>query len=218
MGTMAAGVAHEVRNPLNAIALAAQRLSLEFEVQENAGEFQQFTGSILKESRRLDKIIDDFLELARSPRKTPEKFSFAGVLEEVTALFGLEAKDKGLELAASGEKDIELFGVPEELKKALINILSNAIAATPAGGKIEIDTSRSSDDRQAVVRVTDTGPGIPPEEREKIFQPYFTTRAHGTGLGLAITARVITDFGGTVDVESEPGRGTTIEVRLPLAG
>jgi len=218
LGTMAAGVAHEIRNPLNAIALAAQRLALEFEVVRDAEEFQQFTGSILKESKRLDKIIDDFLELARSPRESPEKFALSDVLDEVTALFGLEAKDKGIDLVVSGESGIELFGIPGELKKAVINILSNALAATPTGGKIEVRYLKSSDDRQAIVRISDTGEGIPSEDRDKIFQPYFSTKPQGTGLGLAITARVIADFNGTIDVESQPGSGTTIEVRVPLTG
>jgi len=217
LGTMAAGVAHEIRNPLNAIALAAQRLTLEFEVVRDAEEYGQFTGSILKESKRLDKIINDFLDLARPPREAPEKFALAGVLDEVTALLGLEAKDKGIELDISGEPGIELFGIPGELKKAVINILSNAIAATPAGGRIAIKYTKSSADNQAVIRVSDTGDGILPEHRDKIFQPYFTTKPEGTGLGLAITARVIADFGGTIDAESQPGPGTTIEIHLPLA-
>jgi two-component system sensor histidine kinase AtoS len=217
LGTMAAGVAHEIRNPLNAIALAAQRLALEFEVVRDADEFGQFTGSILKESKRLDGIINDFLDLARSPREAPEKFLITAVLDEVTSLMGLEAKEKGVDLEISGEPGIELFGIPSELKKAVINILMNAIAATPSGGKIEITYTKSSADDQVNIRVSDTGEGIPAENRDKIFQPYFTTKPQGTGLGLAITARVIVDFGGTIDADSQPGQGTTIEIRLPLA-
>jgi len=218
LGTMAAGVAHEVRNPLNAIALAAQRLNLEFEVKKDADEFQQFTGSILSESRRLDTIINDFLELARSPREAPEKFSLAAVLDDVTALLALEAKAKGIEFSMSGDRKIELFGIPGELKKAVINIISNAIAATPEGGSISVRYRQLSDTRQAVIQVTDTGEGIKPDDRGKIFQPYFTTKAQGTGLGLAITARVIADFNGSIDVDSTPGQGTTMEIRLPLGG
>lgn len=217
LGTMAAGVAHEIRNPLNAIALAAQRLALEFEVVRDADEFGQFTGSILKESKRLDGIINDFLDLARSPREAPEKFLLTAVLDEVTALMGLEAEDKGVDLEISGEPGIELFGVPGELKKAVINILTNAIVATPSGGRIEITYAKSSADNQVIIRVSDTGEGINPEDQDKIFQPYFTTKPQGTGLGLAITARVIADFGGTIDAESSPGQGTTIEIRLPSA-
>jgi len=218
LGTMAAGVAHEVRNPLNAIALAAQRLSLEFEVKKDADEFQQFTGSILSESRRLDTIIDEFLELARSPRVAPEKFILAAVLDEVTALLALEAKTKGITFSISGDRDIELFGIPGELKKAVVNIISNAIAATSEGGSISVRYQQLPDNRQAMIQVADTGEGIKPDDRGKIFQPYFTTKAQGTGLGLAITARVIADFNGSIDVDSNPGQGTTVEIRLPLGG
>ncbi len=218
LGTMAAGVAHEVRNPLNAIALAAQRLSLEFEVTKDGEEFQQFTGSILSETKRLDKIIDEFLDLARSPRETPQRFSLTEIIDEVAALMGLEAKDKNLDFQVSGESGLELTGIPGELKKAVINILSNAIAATPAGGKIEINYTKAPDGDNVILRVTDTGEGIPAEHRDKLFQPYFTTKSQGTGLGLAITARIIADFGGTIDIEPNPDGGTVVEARLPLAG
>jgi len=218
LGTMAAGVAHEVRNPLNAIGLAAQRLSLEFEVTRDAEEFQQFTGSIIAETKRLDKIINEFLDLARSPRETPQRFSLTGIIDEVTALLGLEAKEKNIDMQVSGERGLELVGIPGELKKAVINILSNAIAATPSGGKIDFIYSKVPDKNEAILRVTDTGEGIPTEHRDKIFQPYFTTKPQGTGLGLAITARIIADFGGTIDIESNPGGGTIVEIRVPLAG
>jgi PAS domain S-box-containing protein len=217
LGTMAAGVAHEVRNPLNAIGLAAQRLSLEFEVTRDEDEFQQFTGSIISETRRLDKIINEFLDLARSPRETPRRFGLTAVIDEVTALFKLEAGEKNIDLQVSGQPGLELMGIPGELKKAVINILSNAIAATPAGGTIAVTYGKTSADHEVFLRITDTGEGIPAEDRDKIFQPYFTTKARGTGLGLAITARIIADFGGTIDIEPNPGGGTIVEVRLPPA-
>ena len=111
-----------------------------------------------------------------------------------------------------------MFGIPGELKKAVVNIISNAIAATPEGGSISVRYQQLSDNRQAMIQVADTGGGIKPDDRGKIFQPYFTTKAQGTGLGLAITARIIADFNGSIDVDSTPGQGTTVEIRLPLGG
>lgn len=218
LGTMAAGVAHEVRNPLNAIGLAAQRLSMEFEVTRDEDEFQQFTGSIISETRRLDKIINEFLDLARSPRETSRRFGLTAVIDEVTALFKLEAGEKNIDLRVSGQEGLELMGIPGELKKAVINILSNAIAATPSDGTIAVTYGKAPADHEVFLRITDTGEGIPAEDRDKIFQPYFTTKARGTGLGLAITARIIADFGGTIDVGPNPGGGTIVEIQLPLAG
>ncbi len=216
MGTMAAGVAHEVRNPLNAIALAAQRLALEFAVADDPEEFRRMTTSIVNETRRLDSIINEFLDLARPPREQPHAFALNKVVEEVTSLMQHEAENKPVVFAVQPGEDVTIYGVPAELKKALINVLSNAIAFTPPNGTVTLTIERAKDDSTVTLAVSDSGNGIDPEEQKKVFQPYYTTRAHGTGLGLAITARIVADFAGTIDVASTPGKGTTFTIRLPI--
>ncbi len=216
MGNMAAGVAHEIRNPLNAIALAAQRLAMEFTVAEDAEEFNRMTTSIVKETRRLDTIINEFLDLAHPPREQPQSFTLGRVVEEVAALLVHEAQSKDIQLDVQSADDIHVYGVPAELKKALINILGNAIAFTPPQGKVTLNAQLDYDSQTVLIAITDTGPGISPDEQKKIFQPYYTTREHGTGLGLAITARIVADFAGSIDVQSTPDAGTTFLIRLPL--
>lgn len=214
MGQLAAGVAHEIRNPLNAIALASQQLKLELSGSQNAG----FAETIWNESKRLNTIVEDFLSLARpssQPRKTIDLGELTG---EIAQMARLEADKVPVELNVSLTDGCRIDGVADELRKAVWNLLRNALAATPSGGTIEVAVE--SVDGQVRLTIDDTGSGIAPEALARVFEPWFTTRAGGTGLGLAITHRIVQDHGGTIDLLSPvPGRerGTRALVKLPLA-
>ncbi len=200
MGNLAAGVAHEIRNPLNTISIAAQRLATEFSPGDNQEEFVGFTDQIRSETKRLNAIITRFLALARESKEAEVPVSLTTILSESVDFFRLEAEKLGLELVAEIEPGLEVRGQADPLRQVLTNLYSNAREAVPSGtGKIRIAARR--DDARIVVTIEDNGPGIPREQREKVFTPYFTTKEAGTGLGLPTVHRIITDMGGEIRVE-----------------
>jgi two-component system sensor histidine kinase HydH len=217
LGNLAAGVAHEIRNPLNAISIAAQRLKNEFVPEKDQQEYQNFTQTILKEIKRLDQTINQFLSLAKAQKLNLVPTEICSFLSEVASLMGIEAKEKGIAI----EKDIisgnlQIRMDRDEMKKALVNIILNSIQAMSSGGKINLSGMQDSSGKEYVIKVIDNGPGIPEENLSKIFQPYFTTKEKGTGLGLAIAYRIVNDHKGKIEVESEAGKGTTFTIRLPV--
>lgn len=214
MGNLAAGVAHEIRNPLNAIAIAAQRLRMEM---TDPGA-QKIADTVLEESRRLNAIVEDFLSLARSSSQPPANLDLSELVESVAGMAALDAGQRGIEWDADIDSDVMIDGVSDELRKALWNILSNAISATASGGHVHVRLAFA--ENTAKLTIDDSGCGIDPENLSRIFQPYFTTKDHGTGLGLAITHRIITDHGGTIAVHSPPpgaDKGTRVTIVLPGA-
>ncbi|HUU44848.1 MAG TPA: ATP-binding protein [Acidobacteriota bacterium] len=215
MGHLAAGVAHEIRNPLNAIALAAQRLRLEVQDAEAA----QLATTVWEESKRLNAIIEDYLSFARSSNQPPVDVDLNNLISGLGEIVRLEAQKAGVEFEIHPTTEpLVVRGVGDELKKALWNVLANALAATPAGGRVAIRLGRDGD--RLLLWVDDTGRGIPPENLPQVFEPYFTTTSGGTGLGLAITHRIVTDHGGSIDVASpvpESTGGTRVTIALPIA-
>ena len=216
LGNLAAGVAHEIRNPLNAISIAAQRLKNEFMPEKDKEEYQNFTQTIIKEVRRLDQTINQFLSLAKAQKLNLVSTNIGSFLFEVVSLMEIEAKEKGIIIEKEIEGDFQIRMDREEMKKALVNIILNGIQAMSSGGKMNISGNLDNSGREYVIKVKDTGPGIPEENLSKIFQPYFTTKEKGTGLGLAIAYRIINDHKGKIEVESRAGKGTTFTVRLPV--
>jgi signal transduction histidine kinase len=216
LGHLAAGVAHEVRNPLNAIGMGIQRLQGEFSPVEGEEEFRRLCMVIRGEVARLNGIVQEFLQLARAPALQREPVAVAILLHEVATLMEAEAKTHAVRLVVRTPEGLPALVVdPQQLKQALINLLLNAIQATPPGGTVQVTAAAETE----VLRlaVIDSGSGVAPELMDRIFDPYFTTKPHGTGLGLPIALRIIQAHGGTLDVSSALGAGTTVEVYLPLA-
>jgi len=164
-------------------------------------------------------VVEDFLRLARPQSVVMGSCDLAEELSNVITLVSAEAKNRDvlLELDASLMPVIE--GDREKLRQAFLNLILNALQATPAGGRVTITAKKveSHDDEPAGVEIcfADTGTGIPAEALDSIYEPFFTTKEGGTGLGLAITRKIIEGHRGRIEVESEPGRGTTFRVRLP---
>jgi PAS domain S-box-containing protein len=215
LGNLAAGVAHEIRNPLNAISIAAQRLKNEFVPEKDQQEYQNFTQTILKEIKRLDQTINQFLSLAKAQKLNLENTEMSSLFSEVINLMEIEAKEKGITINRELTGQLELKIDREEMKKALVNIILNGIQAMSSGGKMNLFAMMDSSGKEYIIRIKDSGPGIPEENLTRIFQPYFTTKDKGTGLGLAIAYRIINDHKGKIEVESEVGKGTTFTIRLP---
>ncbi len=214
MGDLAAGVAHEIRNPLNAIALAAQRLCLELPDAETVA----LATTVVDESRRLNAIVEDFLSLARSSPQPKTVLDLSQLIVSVTGMAKLEAGTAGVMIEEIIEPEVFVDGVADELRKAVWNILANALAATSHGGRISVNLEQSG--TRARFAVQDDGHGISKSDLGRVFQPYFTTKNRGTGLGLAITHRIVTDHAGTIGMESPPpgtDKGTRVTVDLPVS-
>ncbi len=215
MGNLAAGVAHEIRNPLNAISITAQRLRSEFAPRKDEDEYRSFTQLILDEIKRLDNIINQFLSLAKAHELNLAPTDMRRFLNEAVDLAQIEASEKGIRVTRDIGQLPTIRIDPEEMKKALLNIMLNGIQATDSSGELSVRCYH--DEKQGIisVEIEDTGRGIPEEKLSRIFQPYFSTREKGTGLGLSIAYRIISDHRGRVTVKSKVGKGTVFTITLP---
>jgi len=219
LGHLAAGVAHEIRNPLNAMGMGLQRLKREFLPQEDSkkDEYLSFTEVILKEIRRVNEIIEQFLTLSRPFQLNLRVSSLQDLLKNLITLFQEEASAQGITLQPEWKDDLSPMRMDsEKLTQALINIMKNGMQAMEKGGILRIETHPLKD-RVSVV-ISDSGSGIPPDQMEKIFNYYYTTKEKGVGLGLSIAHRIIEAHGGQLKVESKVGTGTKVIVTLPLEG
>jgi len=218
LGQLAAGVAHEIRNPLNAISMASQRLQREYLPceEDESQEFGRLTGVIRDEIRRLNIIIEDFLTFSRSRRLALREFSLTEVVQKLVRLMGEETSVRGIALSVKLEQDPLMVPMDvDKLQQALINLIKNAMESIVGAGSIDIVVEQQAGER-AVIRISDTGSGLAPEEVAKIFDPDYTTKEKGLGLGLPIAHEIIRGHGGTIRVQSVVGRGTTFEITLPI--
>jgi len=221
MGTLAAGVAHEIRNPLSALELNLRLLRDESgSLGTASGDIEGYFEILFAETRRLNRITSNFLQLSRPEPLARVPVAVHQAVSQVARLVNREAQEKNISLVlelAGG--DPEVLGNSTKIEQVCLNILINAMQAMPTGGVIHVGSATStSDGRQFVdLSFSDQGIGIPPENLPRLFDPYFTTRPDGTGLGLAIADRIVTDHGGKILVESTPGVGTVVTVCLPLA-
>ena len=216
MTLLAAGVAHEIGNPLNSLTIHLQLLAREAAklppaYRETLTHLLDVSG---REVARLDGIITQFLSAVRPVKPQLESASLADLLQETLEFMRHEIADRKVLVEWEGEKRLPSVRVDRgQLRQAFFNLLKNAVEAMPEGGVLRIETS--STDRFVAVALRDTGIGIDPEKMSQIFDPYFTTKAHGSGLGMMIVQRIIRDHGGEIEVHSEPARGTTVTLFLP---
>jgi signal transduction histidine kinase len=210
-GALAAGIAHEVRNPLNGIALAAQRIAR----LDGDGRAARLATRIREEVARLEAALEGFLDLAR-PAAGPRRATDLGdLVRDTLALLELEASGKGVQLAARTEA-APVVGDAEALRRAVINLVRNAIAASPEGGAIEVSVAAAAGGRgPARVVVRDHGAGIAPDLVERAFDPFVTTRPEGTGLGLALVRRVAEEHGGAARLRNHPAGGVEASLEIP---
>ncbi len=215
LGTLAAGVAHEIRNPLNAIAIASQRLKSEFEVSEDQEGFNRLATTIKTEIERLNTIIAEFLALARSGHLNKEKTDLKNFIEDSIALLKSEAAELDIEIETELDQDTKVEIDPSEMKKVIVNLIRNAIESIEREGRIKIRSE--IEEEKVIFSVEDTGRGIDPDKINEIFTPYFTTREHGTGLGLSISHRIVTDHKGNLRAENVKPHGARFIIELPLS-
>lgn len=212
LGEMAAVLAHEIRNPLGSIRGTAEILRDDYQPGDPKHEFIEIQ---IKETERLNRVVEDFLRMARPQAAEKRRCPLREELETILVLTRNDARSRNVELILEPVPDgLAVLGDGEKLRQAFLNIVLNALQATPAEGRVAIAATET--ESMVEVRFTDSGPGIPAEVLGQIFEPFYTTKPDGTGLGLAVTRRIIESHGGTVTVESEAGQGTTVTVRLPV--
>ena len=215
---IAAGIAHEVRNPLNALQINLGILEQELSemVPDRGSHVFEVIGKIAGELRSLDNFVTEFLRFARPPRPALEPVAVRPLLADLVTFIGPECSGKGVSLSLTAEGGPETaMADPFQLKHAVLNLVLNALQATPAGGAIEIETG--GDARTLEVRVRDTGQGIGETVLPRVFDAFFTTREGGTGLGLPIARRIVEAHGGTLPLRSHEGEGTVATLSLPVA-
>lgn len=214
VGQLAAGMAHEIRNPLTAIRGFVQLIQKQLSGQK---ELDYYVRIILQEIDRANAIIQDFLKLSRSSTPRFQKVDVHTVLEEVAALTEYEAFFHNVKLHKSYTRDIPpIMADVHQLKQVFLNLISNSLAAMPYGGTVEIATSFNPASGEVVVAIRDTGTGMDEDTLARLGQPFFTTKENGTGLGLAISYQIIHQHGGRVQVQSAVGKGTTFSIYLPI--
>jgi signal transduction histidine kinase len=217
LGQLAAGVAHEIRNPLNAISMATQRLKRDFIPMDSgkAEDFQNLSGVIRDEIKRLNGIIEEFLTFSKSRRLELSKFSVTEVLQKIVSLIREEASTRGITIETKWRETPALISMDiNKLQQAFLNIIKNAMESITAEGKIFITVDKEGKN-YIVVSISDTGCGMTTEEIERIFNPEYTTKEKGLGLGIPLACEIIRGHGGDIRVISRTDKGTTFEVVLP---
>jgi PAS domain S-box-containing protein len=213
LGELAAGVAHEIRNPLNAIGIAAQRLSSEFEPKSDDAGYNELLTSLKSEIRRLDNVIREFIGLSAPMAPNLVKQPLKPLLDEIVSATKLRAEGSGLKFENEITDCGEFAFDSEQLKKAILNLVKNAIEATPRGGAIRLACSR--DNGELKIQVWDNGAPIPEKIREKLGKPFVSSgKEGGTGIGLFVAFRVARDHGGRIEIESDT-TGTSFTIILP---
>ncbi len=212
LGELSAGMAHEIRNPLGSIKGAAEILKDDYGPD---APHHEFIDILLKETDRLNKIVQEFLGFARPKPPELREEDINELLESVLALTAQPARKAGISVEKRLDHTIGKWNLDADLlKQAFLNLVLNSIQAMPDGGSLTVESARRDD--RIEVKIVDTGMGISTDNRKRLFSPFFTTKKDGTGLGLAITYRIIQNHRGTIDVASEPGKGATFTITIPV--
>lgn len=227
VGELAATITHEIRNPLSSIRGTVEILKEDFPADSPKAEFFEI---LLKETDRLNKVVEDYLGLARSKAAegTVAFLDLGDLARQTVALVGVQTTKRAVRLTTAIDVPLPVQGNPVHLQQVLLNLLLNAVQVTKPGGEIGVRGGvreglvkgleyRDVEGRLVEVVVEDEGPGIPERDMGKVFSPFYTTRPEGTGLGLAISLRIAEAHGGTLKVENRPGGGARFVLSLPAA-
>ena len=228
VGALAAGMAHEIRNPLASLSGSIQMLRAELTLDESQQHLMEIT---LRESERLNALITDFLLYAQPPQSHKILYPVERILEETLDLFihSPSFRDGIRILRPSPQEETRVWIDPDQMKQVFWNLFINAAQSMSNGGEIQVQLGRGNaqgitglslssqvkDKEWVKISITDSGSGIPPEEKEKIFEPFFTTKENGTGLGLSVVHKIVENHKGLIKVDSALGRGSTFSIFLP---
>jgi signal transduction histidine kinase len=212
LGQLVAEITHEIKNPLMLIGGFAQQLSRVIDDEKNLKK----VNIIADEVKRLERLLADLREFYLPKTIASEKVDIKELLQEVFSLVKKDCKEKNIQTELSIDKPgILVTGDRGRLKQVFLNLFKNSMEAMEHGGILSIETSLSGD--HVEITVTDEGCGIPEQDKEKIFSPFFTTKSHGTGLGLCISKRIVEEHAGSsLTMKSEEGKGTSFNISLPV--
>jgi two-component system sensor histidine kinase HydH len=210
LGTMAAGIAHEIRNPLGTLKGFAHYFGNQPSTTEESRNYAKLMES---EIDRLNRNISGLLQFARPREPNIVKVSLDDLIGRTVALMERDFSEQGLNFHYRCNTGVNIHTDPDMLMQVLLNLLKNSIAATPEGGEVSLSTKNGTE--QIRITVSDSGKGMTEQESEKMFDPFFTTRKTGTGLGLAVSHQIMEQLGGTFEVITSPETGTTVTVVLP---
>jgi signal transduction histidine kinase len=217
--SLAGGLAHEIKNPLSTIRLNLDLLAEDLERSDNPRDRRALAKirTVQQECLHLQEILDDFLRFARVDDLKLGPCLLNDVVDELVDFYHPQAVQHDIDVLTYLDRDLPALELDRHFfQQALLNLLLNAQQAMPTGGQLVLKTAH--DEGSAVLEVIDNGPGMSPESVRRVFRPFYTTKREGSGLGLPTTRKIVEAHGGTIDVESEPGKGTRFVIRLPVAG
>ncbi|MCD6121115.1 MAG: PAS domain-containing protein [Spirochaetales bacterium] len=215
--TLAAGVAHEIKNPLGSIGIHIQLIQKEMRNKKmvKTEMVKEYLGVITEEVDRLNRIVVDFLFAVRPMDTNLEEKNINQVVKEIFNFVQYELKESGVDLKIKLGEELPRIKIDEKyIKQAILNLVKNSLYAMPNGGLLTVETKRSGGN--VVLKISDTGSGIPDELMDKIFEPYFTTKDFGTGLGLTLVYKIVKEHLGEIAVNSKEGEGTTFTISFPI--
>jgi two-component system, NtrC family, sensor histidine kinase HydH len=213
MGELASGVAHEIRNPINAIGMIAQRLNKEFSPTSNQTEYSDITFLLRTEVNRINKIITQFLSYAKPIDIHKKPVELKTLFEEIYHLYEDQATQKGIKFILQNNDSLIIKIDADLIKQSLMNIIQNAFDAVNIQGEVIVQYYKYKND--LIIQISDNGVGISPDQQKKIFDLYFTTKKDGNGLGLGISQKIIVQHNGSISVTSKVNNGTTFKINLP---
>jgi two-component system nitrogen regulation sensor histidine kinase NtrY len=210
-------IAHEIKNPLTPIQLSAQRLRRRYPdiLNEPNSIFDQCTNTIITQVDELKRLVSEFSQFARMPKVQKSLDNLTKLAN--STLFLYQEGHKNISFSCREETSIPIFSFDaEQIKRCLFNLLDNAVAVLPDGGRIEVELSLDEEQENVFIKVHDDGPGITKENKLKLFEPYFSTKKTGTGLGLAIVSTIVSDHNGYIRVQDNQPTGSVFIIELPL--
>ncbi len=212
VGELAAGIAHEIRNPMTALKGFIQLLQNSMKDEQYAMYFDVITSEL----KRIESIITEFLVLAKPQAISYQRKSVTVIMKETLDLLSAQASLDNVQFETSIENGLpEIYCEPNQLKQVFINILKNAIEVMPKGGTVSVLLSKVEEE-QVLISIMDEGSGIPEDKLKKLGEPFYTTKDRGTGLGLMVSYKIVEEHNGTIEVNSELGKGTTFHIKLPI--
>jgi two-component system, NtrC family, sensor kinase len=214
LGKLAAGVAHEINNPLTGILTNSSLLLEDLAMDDPKREDVEV---MVNETIRCREIVKRLLDFARQTKPQKRLASINALIENIILLVRNQTSFRNISIEKDLGGDIpDILVDPDQIQQVFVNIILNAAEAMTKGGSLKIHSAALPDHQSVTITFRDTGPGIPEEVREKIFDPFYTTKEHGTGLGLSISYGIIEQHGGTIVVDSAPGKGSTFAITLPI--
>lgn len=215
IGQLSRSIAHEIRNPLNFISLSVDHIKEKYypDGNKDAEKFGSLILSIKQEIKRLNKLVEDFLDYGRPLKLNLQKVDIGKLLEDIIEIISAKAEAEKINIIKDYNSLPMLNTDPDLMKTSIFNVILNAFQAMPDGGTLTIKTEQT--DGTFSMLVSDTGVGVPENELSRIFDPFFTTKKNGLGLGLAMTKRVVEEHGGKVNIQSTPGKGSRVIITLP---